>query len=108
VSDFERVCQILDDAVGGPDAPVRFHGPFWRAKTRDEFVATTVFGRDLLVVGDSAGSTIVLALRGRSPFGADLPEPPEDALFERMPRGRDPVPEELIAFIERWIDGGCA
>ncbi|MGH3872780.1 MAG: YCF48-related protein [Pseudonocardiaceae bacterium] len=104
---FQQVCAILDEAVGGPDAPVGFHGAVWRGTTRDQFVAIKVFGRDLVVVGDGAASNLVLALKGQSPFGADLPEPPADASFNRMPSGRDPVPAESITVIEQWIDDGC-
>lgn len=107
MSRFRTVLQILDDAVGGPTAPVSFHGAFWRGISRDEFVAATVFGNDLVVVGDGAGSNLVRALKGESPFGADLPVPPADADFNRMPSGRDPVPAESIAVVERWIDDGC-
>ena len=104
---FQRVCEILDEAVGGPAAPVGFHGAFWRGLTRDQFVGTKVFGKELVVVGDGAASNLVLALKGQSPFGADLPDPPPGASINRMPSGRDPVPDELITFIERWIDDGC-
>jgi hypothetical protein len=104
---FERVIQILDDAIGGPDASIGAHGAFWRELTRDQFVAKKVFGLDLIVVGQGASSNLVKALKGESPFGADLPDPPPDASFPRMPAGLDPVSEEDIAFIERWIDEGC-
>jgi Ferritin-like len=104
---FERVIQILDDAIGGPDASIGAHGAFWRELTRDQFVAKKVFGLDLIVVGQGASSNLVKALKGESPFGADLPDPPPDANFPRMPAGLDPVSEEDIAFIERWIDEGC-
>jgi hypothetical protein len=104
---FQRVREILDEAVGGPDAPVGFHGAVWRGTTRDEFVAIKVFGKDFVVVGDGAASNLVLALKGQSPFGADLPDPPPGASISRMPSGRDPVPAESIAFIEQWIDDGC-
>lgn len=104
---FERVIQILDDAIGGPDAIISAHGAFWRGLTRDEFVAKNVFTLDLIVVGQGASSNLVKALKGGSPFGADLPNPPPDAKFPRMPAGLDPVPAEDIAFIERWIDEGC-
>ncbi len=104
---FQRVREILDEAVGGPDAPVGFHGAVWRGTTRDQFVTIKVFGKDLVVVGDGAASNLVLALKGQSPFGADLPEPPAGASINRMPSGRDPVPAESIAFIEQWINDGC-
>jgi photosystem II stability/assembly factor-like uncharacterized protein len=104
---FERVCEILDEAVGVPHAPVGFHGPFWRGKTREQFLATKVFGRTLVVPGDAGESNLVRALRGRSPFGADLEGPPPDASFNRMPSGRPAVPDESIRFIEQWIADGC-
>lgn len=104
---FERVIQILDDAIGGPDATIGAHGAFWRGLTRDAFVATNVFGLDLIVVGQGASSNLVKALKGESPFGADLPNPAPDAEFPRMPAGLDPVSAEDIALIERWIDEGC-
>ena len=55
---FERVIQILDDAIGGPDASIGAHGAFWRVP-RDEFVTKKVFGRDLVVVGQGASSNLV-------------------------------------------------
>jgi len=104
---FGRVREILDESIGGPGESIGFHGAFWRGATRDQFVTTTVFGRDLLIVGDGAASNLVLALKGQSPFGADLPDPPGGASLNRMPSGRAPVPAESIAFIEQWIDDGC-
>ncbi|HEX4610707.1 MAG TPA: YCF48-related protein [Urbifossiella sp.] len=105
---FERVIQILDAAVGGPQAGVGFpHGAFWRGITRDQFVAKQVQGLALLAVGDGAGSNLVKALKGESPFGQDLDDPPPGARFDRMPSGRGPVPAPDIAFIQAWIDDGC-
>ena len=68
---FEKVIQILDNAVGGPTAPVSFHGAFWRGVTRNDFVAKPIFGLPLITVGDGAGSNLVKALKGETPFGAD-------------------------------------
>jgi photosystem II stability/assembly factor-like uncharacterized protein len=102
---FERVVEILDAAVGGPTAPVNFHGAFWRGVSRNDFVARKVYGFDLITLGDGAGSTIVKALRGETPFGADTGNPNAD--FNRMPSGRPLVPFADIAFIENWIDDGC-
>lgn len=96
---FERVVQILDQAIGGPDATIRAHGPFWRRKTRDEFVAAQVFGVELVAVGRGEASNLVRALKGEVPF--------DGSQFARMPSGRPPVPGDEIAFIERWIDDGC-
>ena len=104
---FERVIQILDLAVGGPTAPIGFHGAFWRGLTRNEFVGKKIVGLDLVAVGNGAGSNLVKALKGESPFGADLPNPPQDATISRMPSGLQPVSPADIAFIEKWIDDGC-
>jgi hypothetical protein len=104
---FERVTQILDGAIGGPDATIGAHGTFWRGLTRDEFVAKGVFGVELIVVDQGADSNLVNALKGEARFGNDLPDPPRDAEFPRMPVGFDPVAAEDIAFIEQWIDEGC-
>jgi hypothetical protein len=103
---FERVIQILDDAIGGPDASIGVHGAFWRVP-RGEFVAKKVFGLDLVVVGQGASSNLVKALKGETPFGNDLPDAAADAIFPRMPAGLDPVAAPDIAFIGKWIDEGC-
>ncbi|MHC2585360.1 ferritin-like domain-containing protein [Bradyrhizobium diazoefficiens] len=104
---FQRVIEILDRAVGGPNAPVGFHGAVWRNISRNDFVARKIFGLQLVAVGDGAGSNLVKALKGEAPFGADLAEPPPDATFSRMPSGLSPVPPSEIAFIETWINEGC-
>jgi hypothetical protein len=80
---------------------------FWRGMTRDQFVVKKVQGIDLLVVGKGASSNLVRPLKGESPFGADLPDPPPGARFDRMPSGLAPVSPEKIAFIQKWIDDGC-
>ena len=84
---YERVQQILDESIGGPTAQIGVHGAFWRGKTRDEFVALVVRNRQLLVVGDGAGSNLVKALKGEAPFDADLEPPPTGATLSRMPAG---------------------
>jgi photosystem II stability/assembly factor-like uncharacterized protein len=104
---FDQVVQILNTAVGGVAAPVGFHGPFWRNVTRDQLVAKKVFGLPLIALGNGASSNLVKALKGEAPFGADLPNPPPDATFNRMPSGRAPVAAADIAFIQKWIDDGC-
>lgn len=103
---FLRVKEILDTAVGGPQAPVGGpHQAFWRDKTRDQFVAFSVLGLPLVTLGDGNGSNIVKALRGEDPFGRDTGNP--DGVFRRMPAGRPAVPADQIAFIARWIDDRC-
>lgn len=97
VTRFDRVKEILDEAVDGEEFGA--HGPFWRGQNKDEFVANIIFGFPLLVVGDGAGSNIVKALRGEGLFNSSP--------FRRMPAGRDPVAPENIEFIRQWIDEGC-
>ena len=105
VGRYQEIIDILDNAVGGSAAPVGAHGPFWRNKTRDQFVAARIFGQMLLVVSDGAGSNIIKALSAQAPFGADVGTP--GATFRRMPAGRPPVADDKIAVIKQWIDDGC-
>jgi len=105
---YERVIQILDEAIGGPNVNIGVHGAFWRGLTRDQFVAKKVFNRDLVVIGNGSVSNLVKALKGEAPFGADLPTPPPGAQFSRMPAGLPPVSDANIAFIQTWIDDGCS
>ena len=103
---FSQIQQILDTAVGGPDADVFApHLAFWRDTTRDEFVAFEFAGVQIITLNDGAGSGIVKALRGQFPFGKDTGTP--GAQFRRMPAGKDPVPDDQIAIIAQWIDAGC-
>ena len=104
---YDRVLEILDDSIGGPDAVIGVHRAFWRGRSRDEFVEYEFRGLRLVNVNDGAGSNLVKALKGEAPFGADLPDPPVGARFSRMPAGFDPVADADIAFIEKWIDEGC-
>jgi hypothetical protein len=55
---FERVVQILDEAIGGPGTSIRAHGTFWRGLTRDQFVALEVFDRSLIVIGRGGDSNL--------------------------------------------------
>jgi rubrerythrin len=104
---FERVVELLDASVGGPSAPVGAHRAFWRNTSRNDFVIRKVYGLQLLVVGDGANSNLVKALKGESPFGADLDAPPPGAEYSRMPAGLVAMRPADIAFIQRWIDEGC-
>jgi len=104
---FDDVVAILDKSVGGPDADVASHGPFWRDVTRDTFIEMKVGGRKLVTLGDGANSNLVLALKGAPPFGSDLDDPPPGAMVPRMPAYLDPVPAESISDIEQWITDGC-
>ena len=61
---YERVIQILDEAIGGPDVNIGVHGAFWRGVTRDQFVTKKVFNLDLVVVGSGAAANLVKSLSG--------------------------------------------
>jgi len=105
---FQQVISLLDQAIGGPQANIGVHGPFWRNLTRDQFVAFKVFNKyQLVTVGSSADSNLIKALKGLAPFGADLPSPPPGAKIPRMPDGFPPMADPDIAFIGKWIDDGC-
>jgi hypothetical protein len=104
---FDDVVAILDKAVGGPDADVASHGPFWRGITRDRFVEMKVGGRKLVTLGDGANSNLVLSLKGEAPFGSDLDDPPAGAVTPAMPAYLDPMPADDVKAIEQWIDDGC-
>jgi hypothetical protein len=104
---FTDVIAILDDSVGGPDADVASHGPFWRGITRDRFVAMKIGGRPLVVPGDGDNSNLVKSLRGQAPFGSDLPEPPVGAVIPAMPAYLPPLAPEAIDRIVQWINEGC-
>lgn len=104
---FTDVIAILDDSVGGPDADVASHGPFWRGITRDRFVAMKIGGRPLVIPGDGDNSNLVKSLRGQAPFGSDLPEPPVGAVTPVMPAYLPPLAPESIDKIVQWINDGC-
>lgn len=104
---YSDVIAILDESVGGPDADVSSHGPFWRGITRDRFIAMKIGGRRLVIMGDGDNSNVVKSLRGQPPFGSDLPEPPDGAVIPLMPAYLPPVPEEAISRIVGWINDGC-
>ena len=104
---FADVIDILDRSVGGPDAEVSSHGPFWRGVTRDRFVAMKVVGRPLITVGDGGNSNLVKSFQGVAPFGSDLEPAPDGARIMRMPAYLDPVSDEDIDRVVAWIDAGC-
>jgi hypothetical protein len=104
---FKRVVEILDNAIGGPNVNIAVHGAFWRGVSRDQFAAKQVQGLPLLVVGNGAGSNLIKALRGETPFGDDLDPPSPNSRFDRMPSGLPPIAPANIDFIQKWIDDGC-
>ena len=100
---FEHVKEILDRSVNS--SAIGAHGAFWRNKTRDQFVQARVFGMPLLKLGKPEDSNIIKAVRAIAPFGSDVGTP--NALYRRMPAGKQPLKEEDIAFIEQWISDNC-
>lgn len=93
---YSQVQVYLDEAVNG----IRFggHGPIWRGKDRDEFVALQVFSFDFVTVGDGPNSNLVKVLRGTLPGVSQMP--PDEPEY-------NPVPAAKIDFIEEWITDGC-
>lgn len=100
---FDHVKEILDRAVNWE--AIGAHGAFWRNKTRNQFVIARVFGMPLITLGQPEDSNLLKALLGIAPFGEDIGT--AGAIYRRMPAGREPVPEEDIAFLQQWITDGC-
>jgi hypothetical protein len=100
---YDRVKQILDAAVQGQD--IGAHKAFWRTLDLAGFIVKSIYGLQLVAVGDGAHSNLVLALRGQAPFGSDIGTP--NAKMPRMPQGFPAVAAPDIAFIEKWITDGC-
>lgn len=99
---FADVVSLLDGLVADRAGHLGFHGAFWRGVSRDVFVNTPPI-RDIvpIVVGDSANSGIVQALRGEGSFS------PENGCLSRMPVDGPFLTREEIDAIARWIDRGC-
>jgi photosystem II stability/assembly factor-like uncharacterized protein len=95
---WERVRRILNAAIGFGSAR---HGRFWEQPLAtfitDEF--DTV--RYIADPGPDRGkrSGLVQALRGTDRF--------DGSEFARMPMRRAPIADDLIDFIEQWIDDDC-
>ncbi len=96
-SRYDQVVDILENAVGPGYAGQ--HGRFWMDKTRDEFVATNVFGLPIVQVGDADASNLIKAITGHSPF--------DGSLYIQMPPNRPPIPPDQVEFIRSWINDGC-
>lgn len=99
---FTDIQGILDEAVGHED--IGEHGPFWRGVTRDEFVATEVFGCPVIHKEDGQfvgpQSPLVRILRGPIECGGGG--------FPQMPAGFfPPLAEEKVQTISDWIDAQC-
>jgi len=103
VKRLDRMKEILESSVNGE--AIGAHGAFWRTLDLEKFKTKKVYGKLLVELGNGPGSNLVLALRGQTPFGDDVGTP--GASYPRMPARRPAIPEEQIAFIEKWITDGC-
>lgn len=102
---YAEVQALLDASIGGAEAEIGAHRAFWRGIARDQFVTKRVFGKTVVVPGDSGSSNLIKALRGEDPFGSDIGTP--GATIARMPARMDPMPACDIDSIAAWIDAGC-
>lgn len=73
------------------------------ADTYDELIAktsdsTSPTGTPVVKPNDATGSVLMWRLKGETPTGASV---------TLMPRGGDPLPEDRILRVEKWIDAGA-
>lgn len=97
---FVRVREILDAGTGDGDPGHSGVGRFWDLPL-EEFLTTSVYDNPIIApAGSDRGknSNLVRILRGEDVDTGPMP---------RMPMDRDPISDEDIAYIERWIDEGC-
>jgi hypothetical protein len=95
---FAKAVTILEEAVRG--FTIGLHENFWAGQTRDQFVATPVFGETPVAL--DANGTVV-----PDPVAAPLMQRLTAPVEDRMPRFRPPVPAARIAYLEQWISDGC-
>jgi len=104
---FSGVKDLLDEAIGGPNQGIGFHGPFWRSQTKDQFTGYTYRQVQLIVVGDPDKSGLIQALEGKFPFGKNNATPVPNARFNRMPDNKPYMPVDKIKLIRDWIAARC-
>jgi hypothetical protein len=98
---FERVRQLLNDAVGTRSPSHGGRGKFWNLPL-DQLKTLKVVGQRVIETEGAdrgARSGLVKALKGDPPFDEDG--------FDRMPLGGLYLADTDIAFIQKWIDDGC-
>ena len=83
------------------------HRAFWSSLTYQQFTTGNVPGVNppvpILVVGKSAQSNIILALKGSGPFFD-----PSTGTYGQMPANGPPFfTDTQVAEIADWIDAGC-
>lgn len=100
---LQQISEILERALGTKSLPN--HDYFWRGKTRNELVDTTVFGLPIVVPGRPQESSLLLAMQGgggmdavSAPLGAELLR----RLFQHVS-----VPADDVALFEEWIRQDC-
>jgi len=98
---YSKVSEILEAAATDGDPDHSGWGRFWKLPL-DQFMAIDgIHGNPLIAPpgpGRGASSNLVKVLRG---------QPVTTGNMSRMPLDRPPVPDDQIAYIERWIDEGC-
>jgi len=92
---FLKVLTTLEEGVRGFEPPGMSHGPFWRDKSRDAFVA---------FAAGFSGTVVKPGKPDESPLYLRISFP--DAGF-RMPRFRPPLPGARIDHIREWIAAGA-
>src|SRR5262245_30944736 len=100
---LQQIQDMLERSLG--TRPMPNHDYFWRGRTRDELVATQVFGLHIIVPGGPDKSNLLLAMRGSlsrdggpDGLGADLLR----ALFRQVR-----MAENDVVLLEQWIREGC-
>ena len=99
---YSKVTEILERAAGDGEPSHQGHERFWTLPLNDFLNIGAIYG--IQVIADAgadrgARSGLIQALRGEGRFTDDD--------LGRMPLGREPVPDDEIAYIESWIDEGC-
>lgn len=85
--------------------PMPFHDYFWRGKTRDELVATEMFGVPILVPGQPDKSNLLQAMRGAAP--SENGEKPFGVGRLRQIFSKVDVSAKDVDLLDAWIREGC-
>jgi hypothetical protein len=99
---YAQVSEILERATGTGRPFHGNHKRFWTLPLSDFLKITTIYNVELIAAeGPDRGarSGLIKALKGEPPFGPGGKP--------RMPLNRPPVPDDEIAYIQKWMDQGC-
>jgi hypothetical protein len=111
ITSFAQLTQfmgnILSENGQAADSQNAPHGAFWSTLTYDQFVNGNAPNIDppakILVVGNSAQSNLILALRGSGKLFD-----PNTGSYGQMPADGPPFfTDDQINQIAGWIDAGC-